>query len=94
MRCFTSFSDHDVVIMAITDSQDVGSYTVPSTGIHKALHCLLILQSTGISVSFNYTHLNYANITTQTGEANNTHSVRLLDDTRHFLSAAQMPFLN
>lgn len=43
--CFiTTFSDHDVVIMAITNPQDVGCYTVTSTGIHKAFHRLLILE--------------------------------------------------
>lgn len=40
----TRFGDHDVVVMAITNPQDVGCYTVTATGIHKALHGLLILE--------------------------------------------------
>lgn len=72
----TRFGDHDVVVMAITNPQDVGCYTVTATGIHKALHCLLILErGQSPQCLFYYTHLNYANITMQTREANSTHSL-------------------
>lgn len=40
----TRFSDHDVVIVAIPNTQDVGGHTVTTTGIQKPLHSLLELQ--------------------------------------------------
>lgn len=64
--------------MAITNPQDVGCYTVTSTGIHKALHYLLILEEEqeNLSVIFllHTLELN-ANITIQTEKANYTYSV-------------------
>lgn len=40
----TRFSDHDVVIVAIPNSQDIRSHAVATTGIQKPLHSLLELQ--------------------------------------------------
>lgn len=42
--CYTLVCDHDVVVVSISNTQNIHGYTVPSTGLHKALHCLIVLQ--------------------------------------------------
>lgn len=37
----SSFPDHDIVVMTISDAQDVSSYTVASTGQRELLYCLI-----------------------------------------------------
>lgn len=41
----TRFGDHDVVIVAIPDTQDVGGHAVTATGIQELLHSLLELHA-------------------------------------------------
>ena len=36
--------DHDVVVVPVTDAQDVGGHTVTSTGVCEVLHCLQSVQ--------------------------------------------------
>lgn len=36
----SSFPDHDIVIVAISNAQHIGSYTVASTGQRELLYCL------------------------------------------------------
>ena len=43
-RLVTRFCDHDVVVVAIPNTQDVGGHTVASTGVQELLHSLLKLQ--------------------------------------------------
>lgn len=37
----SSFSDHDIVIVTISNAQDISSYTVASTGQCELLYCLI-----------------------------------------------------
>lgn len=37
----SSFPDHDIVIMTISDAQDVSSYTVAGTGQRELFYCLI-----------------------------------------------------
>lgn len=36
----TTGLQHDVVVVAVTDSQDVGGHTAASTRVDEVLHCL------------------------------------------------------
>ena len=36
----TRFLDHDIIIMTITYTQDIGCHTVASTGACEVVHCL------------------------------------------------------
>lgn len=48
MKCVhitTRFGDHDVVVVAIPDTQDVSGHTVTTTGIQELLHSLLELHT-------------------------------------------------
>lgn len=44
-RLITRFCDHDVVVVAIPNTQDVGGHAVASTGVQELLHSLLKLQT-------------------------------------------------
>ncbi len=41
--CFTLISDHNVVVVAVTYTQHICSYTVAGTRVHKLLHSLIVL---------------------------------------------------
>lgn len=41
----TRFSDHDIVVVAISDPQNVRGYAVAAAGVQKPLHSLLELQT-------------------------------------------------
>lgn len=43
MMC-TFVCDHDVVIVTVSDTQHVRSDTVTGTGLHKALHSIVVLE--------------------------------------------------
>ena len=42
---FTSFCNHNVVIMTVANPKDIGGNTVACTGVHEALHSLLKLKT-------------------------------------------------
>lgn len=36
----SSCFEHDIVIVPVTNSQNISGYTAPSTGVNEILHCL------------------------------------------------------